>query len=63
MKNESLINARKLKGYSQKELAEIVGTQQHHISCYENGKYEPSIQMMFRICEALQVDPEEVFKK
>lgn len=46
--------ARKQRGLSQKQLAEIVQTSQSDISGIENGKRNPSIEKVATIFNALQ---------
>ena len=43
------------KGYSQQELADIIGVQKMTISNYENEKREPDVEMVKVICKALGV--------
>lgn len=43
------------KGYSQQELADLVGVQKMTISNYENEKREPDVEMVKAICEVLGV--------
>ena len=46
--------------YIQKELAEKIGTKQSAISRLENGDYNPSVELLSKIAEAL--DKELVIK-
>lgn len=48
-----IIEARIQKDLTQKELAELVGTQQANISRLENGTYNPSINFLKKIAGAL----------
>lgn len=50
---KEIIQLRISQGLSQKELAEIVGTQQSAISRLESGEYNPSIEFLSRIAHAL----------
>ena len=43
------------KGYSQQELADLIGVQKMTISNYENEKREPDVEMVKAICKALGV--------
>lgn len=45
------------KNFSQEELAGRVGIEQSYISMLEVGKRTPSILMLIRIAEALEVSP------
>ena len=46
---------------TQQELAEKVGCTRQTIIAVEQGKYVPSLELAFRIAEALGVPLEEVF--
>ncbi len=48
MKNR-LEEIRKSKGLSQEELADILGVSRQTISSLENGRYNPSILLAFKI--------------
>ncbi len=52
---------RKEKGYSQVELAKIVGTTQNTISSLETGQYSPSAYLSGLIAKALEVTWEDCF--
>ena len=54
-------NAREKKGLSQYKLAKMVGITQSFMNEIESGKKSPSIEVFFRICEALDIKvfPEE----
>ncbi len=54
---------RKLKNWTQKEFAEMVGTSQSALSDYEQGVREPMLSTCTRISEALDVSLEELFPK
>lgn len=51
------------KGWSQAELAEQVGVSRNSINSIENGKFDPSLPLGFRIAHAFGVTVEEVFDK
>lgn len=46
---------RKNKGLGQKQLAEIVGINTTHLSRLETGRYQPSIEVLKKLADALQV--------
>jgi transcriptional regulator with XRE-family HTH domain len=46
---------RKNKGLSQKQLAEMVGINTSHLSRLENGRYQPSVEVLKKLADALQV--------
>ena len=52
---------RKLLGFSQGKLAEIVNVTDNYIALIETGKRFPSLAMLERIAKALQVDPLQLF--
>ena len=52
---------RKKRGYSQAELAELVGASQNAISSIENGLYCPSAYLSAVICKVLDCKWEECF--
>jgi transcriptional regulator with XRE-family HTH domain len=44
------------KGLSQEELAERIGMASHaHLSRLESGRAQPSVEMLFRLSDALEV--------
>ena len=48
-------NKRESLGLSQYKLAKIVGITQSFINEIESGRKSPSIEVFFRICEALEI--------
>lgn len=68
MKNEySAILGNNIKKYremnkmTQIELAEKLNVKQSTISQYENGDRDPSTQMIYKLCEILQIDFNELY--
>jgi len=51
------------KGWSQGELAEQVGVSRNSVNSVENGKFDPSLPLAFRIAHAFGLTVEEVFDK
>jgi putative transcriptional regulator len=49
------------KRWSQAELAERVSVSRNSINSIENGKFEPSLPLAFRIADAFGLTIEEVF--
>ncbi|RKI71521.1 XRE family transcriptional regulator [bacterium 1xD42-67] len=43
-------------GWSQYKLAQVVGITQSFMNEIESGKKSPSIDVFFRICEALEIE-------
>lgn len=52
---QAIINARKLKGITQKELSERTGIAQGDISKLENGNGNPSIKTLKRLAAAMDM--------
>jgi putative transcriptional regulator len=52
---------RKEKGISQEELAEFLEVSRQTISSLENGRYNPSILLAFRIARFFNKSIEEIF--
>lgn len=48
---------RKENGYSQEQLAELIGFSKNHLSNIERGKYTPTTSFIFEICNALGETP------
>lgn len=51
---ETIVEIRKSKGISQKDLAEKTGIPQANISKIENGRYTPSVPVLKRIADGLE---------
>ena len=51
------------KGWSQAELAERVNVSRNSINAVENGKFDPSLPLAFRIADAFELTIEEVFMR
>jgi putative transcriptional regulator len=49
------------KGWSQAELAERVDVSRNSINAVENGRFDPSLPLAFRIADASGLIVEEVF--
>lgn len=48
-------------GLTQEKLAEIVGVRRETIIFLEQGKYNPSLQLAYKVARALGVSIEELF--
>ena len=57
----NLKNARRAKGYTQKELAAMMYMTQQQYSRFENGVFELNCGQIVRLCELLDVTPNELF--
>ena len=51
------------KGWSQAELAERVQVSRNSINAIENGRFDPSLPLAFKIADAFNLTVEEVFDK
>lgn len=60
MKNR-LEELRKKKGIKQEELADILGVTRQTIGSLENGRYNPSILLAFKIARYFKMSIEEIF--
>ena len=60
MKNR-IRSLRAEKGWSQAELAEKVSVSRNSINAVENGKFDPSLPLAFRIADAFELRVEEIF--
>lgn len=54
---ELIKEQRKLKGYTQKQLAEVIGASEPSIRLYELGKRTPSEDVLKKIAKALAISP------
>lgn len=52
---------RKAQGIRQEELADILDVSRQTVSSLENGRYNPSIQLAFKISRFFQKPIEEIF--
>ncbi|MBU3157362.1 helix-turn-helix transcriptional regulator [Clostridium estertheticum] len=60
MKNR-LEELRKQRGVKQEELAEILQVSRQTIGSLENGRYNPSIILAFKIARYFKMNVEEIF--
>ena len=52
---------RKERGIRQEELAKALGVSRQTISSLENGRYNPSIQLAFKIARYFETTIEDIF--
>ncbi len=57
----NLKEVRKEKGYSQTELADLVGVSRQTISSIETGQFSPTAKLALVLCVALDKKFEELF--
>jgi len=48
-------------GWTQEQLAEKLGVSRQTIISIENGRYNPSLELAYKIAESFQLSIEEVF--
>lgn len=60
MKNR-IEEIRKARGIRQDEFAKALGVSRQTISSLENGRYNPSIQLAFKIARYFEMTVEDVF--
>ncbi len=53
--------ARKLKGLTQKQVAQVLYMTQQQYSRFENGIFELNYQQIIDICKLLNISPNELF--
>ncbi len=58
---ENLKEARKFKGLTQKELAGMLYMTQQQYSRFENGIFELNYDQILKICDILDISPNELF--
>lgn len=59
---EKIKQARKQKGLKCKDLAEMLGISREYFSRIETGKKRPSLKLLKKICETLDLDYNQMFK-
>ena len=57
----NVVYYRKRKRLTQLQLAELVGIDRSHISAIELGNVGVSLDVIFRLCEVLEITPKELF--
>lgn len=54
--------ARNAKGYKQTELSEMIGLSKNAVSNYENGTSNPNVEVLYKLFEVLDIDPNYLFQ-
>lgn len=54
---EKIKSARKAKGFTQRQLADMVGAKHNSVSDWESGKSRPDMDTIELLCGALEVTP------
>lgn len=55
---EQYINCRKEKNMTQTDVAEVLGVKRPNITRFENGSYNPTVDMLVKIAESMDKDLE-----
>ena len=58
---ENIKQARKFKGLTQKQVAEIFHMTQQQYSRFENGVFELNYSQIVDLCKLLSITPNEIF--
>lgn len=58
---ENIKQARKEKGYTQKEIANILRMTQQQYSRFENGIFELNYEQILTLCKIYDITPNDVF--
>ena len=61
MINNKMKESRTNKGYSQGELAKLIGVSRQTINMIENGEYNPTLALCIKICKVLDKTLDELF--
>jgi len=59
---DRLKEARIAKGLKQTELSEKIGLSKNAVSNYENGSSNPNVDVLYKIFEVLEIDPNFLFQ-
>ena len=58
---KNIKDARKAKGLTQKEVAQVFHMTQQQYSRFETGKFELNYNQIYQICKLLDITPNELF--
>ncbi len=61
--SENLIKYRKLKAYTQDDIAELTGVSRQSVSKWENGESMPDMNKIIKIAESLDVSLDVLFDR
>lgn len=57
-----LRSIREEKGFSQEDFANVLDVDRSYLGGVERGERNPTLKFVFHICEALNIEPEELFQ-
>lgn len=60
---EKLRLSRKQKGYTQRDLARLIGARHNSVSNWENNQNKPDSDTIERLCQVLDVSPNYLFRE
>ena len=60
---QNIKQLRKEKGWSQTELANKIGSHLSHITRMETGKYNPSVDVLIKLADALEVSLDQIVNR
>lgn len=60
---EIISKLRTEKNYTQKVMAELAGMTRGHLSDIENGRQVPTLEVIFKLSDALQIPAHKIVKK
>ena len=58
---QNLKEARKFKGFTQKQVASMMHMTQQQYSRFENGVFELNYQQILSLCQIYEISPNELF--
>ena len=58
---KNIARYRKMNGYTQKDLAQLVGTKNSTVSNWEQGANSPDIEMIFKLCQLFKISVAEMY--
>ena len=57
-----ILELRKVKGYTQDELAKKCNVSRQTINAIENNRYDPTLQLAFKIAKVLNATVDDIFQ-
>ena len=60
---EYIAAMRKKQGITQKEFAEMIGIHQPDVSVLEKGSRQSTVEMIWKVAEALSISPQKLFSR
>lgn len=60
---QAIARIRRSQSITQEQLAMAIGSNQPHLSDIETGNKEPTVEMLYRICDELNISILELFQE